>query len=66
MLMFQEELMALFSALLFFAALFAAFGSIASSILRALPRIDAVIASRGMPTHRVIRFGQPRRSMRTV
>mgnify|MGYP003435821647 CR=1 FL=1 len=52
--------MALFSAILFFAALFVAFVAIGSSVTRALPRIDAVIASRGQPVVRVIRIGAPR------
>jgi hypothetical protein len=60
MLMFQEVFMALFSILIFIAALFAAFGAISSSILRALPRIDAIIASRGQPVERTIRLGAPR------
>jgi heme/copper-type cytochrome/quinol oxidase subunit 3 len=52
--------MALFSAILFFAALFAAFAAIGSSVIRALPRIDAVIASRGQAVERTIRVGAPR------
>jgi hypothetical protein len=60
MLTFQEVFMALFSTIIFFAAFFAAFAAIGSSILRALPRIDEVIASRGAPVERVIRVGAPR------
>jgi hypothetical protein len=60
MLMLQEVFMALFSAILFFAALAAAFTAIGSSVARALPRIDAVIASRGQPVVRTIRVGAPR------
>jgi hypothetical protein len=52
--------MALFSTIIFFAAFFAAFAAIGSSVLRALPRIDEVIASRGAPVKRVIRVGAPR------
>jgi hypothetical protein len=52
--------MALFSTILFFAALIAAFAAIGSSVARALPRIDAVIASRGQPVERIIRLGAPR------
>lgn len=52
--------MALFSTVLFFTAFFAAFAAIGSSVLRALPRIDAVIASRGQPVERVIRVGVAR------
>lgn len=52
--------MALFSILIFIAALFAAFTAIGFSILHALPRIDAVIASRGEPIERTIRLGSPR------
>jgi hypothetical protein len=60
MLMFQEVFMALFSTLIFVSAFLAAFAAIGGSILRALPRIDAVIASRGQPVERVIRVGAPR------
>lgn len=56
----SEVPMALFSAILFFAAMLAAFAAIGSSVARALPRIDAVIASRGLPVVRVIRVGAPR------
>jgi hypothetical protein len=59
-----EGIMALFSALLFFAALFVAFAAIGSSVLRSMPRIDAVIASRGLPARRIIRFGTPRSGCR--
>lgn len=52
--------MAIFSAILFFAALLAAFAAIGGSVARALPRIDAVIASRGQAVERVIRVGAPR------
>jgi hypothetical protein len=58
--MLLEVPMAIFSIILFVAALFAAFGAIGSSVLRALPRIDAVIASRGHPITRTIRVGAPR------
>jgi hypothetical protein len=60
MLMFQEVSMALFSTIIFVSAFLAAFAAIGSSVLRALPRIDAVIASRGQPVERVIRVGEPR------
>lgn len=53
--------MLLLSTVLFLAALLAAFAAIGSSVLRALPRIDAVIASRGQPVERTIRVGAPRR-----
>jgi hypothetical protein len=56
----MENVMALFSIILFFGALAAAFGAIGLSIRNALPRIDAVIASRGAPVVRVIRVGVPR------
>jgi hypothetical protein len=62
--MFSEIQMLLFSTLLFIAALAAAFGSIAFSVARAMPRIDAVIASRGAPVNRVIRVGAPRSHLR--
>ena len=52
--------MLLLSVLLFVFALIAAFGSIVGSVIRALPRIDAVIASRGQPVERRIRVGTPR------
>ncbi len=52
--------MALFSTILFFAALLAAFAAIGTSVARALPRIDAVIASRGQAIERTIRVGAPR------
>lgn len=52
--------MALFSIILFFGALAAAFGAIGISIRNALPKIDAVIASRGAPPVRTIRVGTPR------
>lgn len=51
--------MALFSVLIFIFAFLAAFIAIGSSILRAMPRIDAVISSRGKPATRVIRIGSP-------
>jgi hypothetical protein len=60
MLMFQEVSMALFSMIIFVSAFLAAFAAIGSSVLRALPRIDAVIASRGQPIERTIRVGAPR------
>jgi hypothetical protein len=56
----MEVPMALFSTILFFAALLAAFAAIGGSIARALPRIDAVITSRGLPVERTIRLGSPR------
>lgn len=52
--------MLLLSTVLFVAALLAAFAAIGSSVLSALPRIDAVIASRGQPIIRTIRVGAPR------
>lgn len=52
--------MLLLSTVLFVAALLAAFAAIGSSVLHALPRIDAVIASRGQPVERTIRLGAPR------
>jgi hypothetical protein len=52
--------MVLFSVILFVFALLAASGAIATSVSRALPRIDAVIASRGQPVVRVIRVGATR------
>jgi hypothetical protein len=52
--------MALFSTLIFVSAFLAALAAIGSSVLRALPRIDAVIASRGLPVERTIRVGAPR------
>lgn len=52
--------MALFSTIIFVSAFLAAFAAIGSSVLRALPRIDAVITSRGQPVERVIRVGTPR------
>jgi hypothetical protein len=58
--MFQEVSMALFSTIIFVSAFLAAFAAIGSSVLRALPRIDAVIASRGEPVVRTIRVGAPR------
>jgi hypothetical protein len=60
MLMFQEVHMALFSVLIFVLAFFAAFAAIGSSVLRALPRIDAILMSRGQPIERTIRVGAPR------
>jgi hypothetical protein len=59
-LIFQEVSMALISTLIFVSAFLAAFAAIGGSVLRALPRIDAVIASRGAPVKRVIRVGAPR------
>jgi hypothetical protein len=64
MLMFQEVSMALFSTIIFVSAFLAAFAAIGSSVFRALPRIDAVIASRGEPVERVIRVGAPRSGWR--
>ncbi len=58
--------MVLFSTVLFLAALLAAFAAIGSSVLRALPRIDAVIASRGQPVVRAIRVGAPRSGWRAA
>lgn len=52
--------MLLLSTVLFVAALLAAFAAIGSSVLSALPRIDAVITSRGQPVIRTIRVGAPR------
>ncbi len=52
--------MALFSILLFLGALLAAFCAIGLSVRNALPRIDAIIASRGEPVERIIRVGIPR------
>jgi hypothetical protein len=52
--------MVVFSTVLFVAALFAAFAAIGSSVMHALPRIDAVITSRGQPVVRTIRVGAPR------
>ena len=52
--------MVLVSTLLFLAALLAAFAAIGLSVLGAMPRIDAVIASRGQPVVRTIRVGAPR------
>jgi hypothetical protein len=63
-LMFQEVYMALLSTILFVSAFMAAFAAIGSSVLRALPRIDAVITSRGQPVERVIRVGAPRSGWR--
>lgn len=57
---FQEILMVLVSTILFVAALLAAFAAIGFSVLGAMPRIDAVIASRGQPVVRIIRVGAPR------
>jgi hypothetical protein len=51
--------MTLFATILFITALVAAFAAIGSSIARALPRIDAVISSRGQPVERTIRIGIP-------
>jgi hypothetical protein len=58
--MFQEVSMALFSMIIFVSAFLAAFAAIASSVTRALPRIDAVIASRGYAVERKIKLGAPR------
>lgn len=58
--------MVLFSTVLFAAALIAAFASIGSSVLGALPRIDAVIESRGQPIIRTIRVGVPRSGWKLV
>jgi hypothetical protein len=52
--------MLLLSTILFVAAMIAACATIGLSVLRALPRIDAVIASRGQPVVRTIRVGAPR------
>jgi hypothetical protein len=51
--------MALLSITLFIIALIAAFAAIAFSVARSMPRIDAVIASRGQPVVRTIRIGAP-------
>jgi hypothetical protein len=51
--------MALLSTTLFFIALIAAFAAIGFSVARSMPRIDAVIASRGQPVVRTIRIGAP-------
>jgi hypothetical protein len=56
--------MALFSTIIFVSAFLAAFAAIGGSVLRALPRIDAVIASRGEPVERIIRVGAPRTGWR--
>jgi hypothetical protein len=63
---FPEFSMLLFSTVLFVAALLAAFATIGSSVLGALPRIDAVIASRGQPVVRTIRVGAPRSGWKLV
>jgi hypothetical protein len=52
--------MIVFSVLVFLVAFVAAFLAIGSSVLRALPRIDEVIGSRGAPIKRTIRVGAPR------
>lgn len=52
--------MILFSTVLFVAALLSAFAAIGFSVFGAMPRIDAVIASRGQPVVRTIRVGAPR------
>lgn len=52
--------MVLISTLLFLSALLAAFATIGFSVLGAMSRIDAVIASRGQPVVRTIRVGAPR------
>ncbi|MEQ1540338.1 MAG: hypothetical protein ABL928_15540 [Sphingorhabdus sp.] len=52
--------MLLLSTILFVAAMVAACAAIGFSVLRAMPRIDAVIASRGQPVVRTIRVGAPR------
>jgi hypothetical protein len=51
--------MALLSITLFVVALISAFAAIGFSVERAMPRIDAVIASRGQPVMRTIRIGAP-------
>jgi hypothetical protein len=56
--------MALFSTIIFVSAFLAAFAAIGGSVLRALPRIDAVITSRGEPVERIIRVGAPRTGWR--
>jgi hypothetical protein len=58
--MFQEVSMAFFSVIIFVSAFLAAFAAIGGSVFRSLPRIDAVIASRGQPVVRTIRVGAPR------
>jgi hypothetical protein len=62
--MFQEDFMALFSIIIFVSAFLAAFIAIGSSVFGALPRIDAVIASRGQPVKRNIRVGAPRTGLK--
>ena len=52
--------MAFISVFLFVTAMLIAFGSIGISVARAMPRIDAVIASRGQVADRAIRIGTPR------
>lgn len=56
--------MALFSMIIFVSAFLAAFAAIGISVFRALPRIDAVIASRGQPVERTIRLGPPRTGLK--
>ena len=58
--------MVLFSTVLFVAALLAAFAAIGFSVLGAMSRIDAVIASRGHPVVRTIRVGAPRSGWKLV
>ncbi len=58
--------MVFFSTFLFFGALFASVAAIGFSVARALPRIDAVIASRGQPVVRTIRVGEPRSGWKLV
>lgn len=56
--------MALFSMIIFVSAFVAAFVAIGSSVFGSLPRIDAVIASRGLPVKRRIRVGAPRTGLK--
>ena len=58
--------MVLISTILFVAALLAAFAAIGFSVSGAMPRIDAVIASRGKPVVRTIRVGAPRTGWKLI